>query len=168
MIANVIPVGDPAPLFMMKAVATERTFRLADLRGRPVLLVFVNQNTARTPQEIVPAIRRRYPDVERLAIAVVVDLRIVPGLLQGAVKRIMEGAFHEAAREIPTPYDPADHLILLPDWKGQVTAAYGATDSGAHPILILIDQTGAVHATHRGPHAAQGALEMISRLFGDS
>lgn len=143
-------IGSTAPVFNLTAIATGRIFNLSEHRERYVLLVFVSPTTARSSREVVIGVRSSYPDFDQLPIAVVVNLHSVPGLLRGTVERIMESAFREAAVDIPIGYNPADHLILLPDWKGAVTKAYGAEHTGHEIQMTLVDPQGNVDASLSG------------------
>mgnify|MGYP000872951219 FL=1 len=149
----------------MKAVASGRVFQPADYLGRPVLLVFVDHNTGRAAQEIVVGLRRRYPNFARLAIALVVDARVVPRLVRGVAEGMMAAAYREVSAQIPAGHDPADHLILLPDWSGDVVLAYGVCDLSKQVALALIGPDGRVAANYHGPNPAQAALELVHPLL---
>lgn len=104
------------------------------------------------------SVRRSIPDAEQLPIALIVDLRVVPRLLRGTAERFMEGAYKEAASEVPDGYDPADHLILLPDWTGAVFRAYGVGDVSRYPYLILVSPEGRIAAAFQGADSASAAV----------
>jgi hypothetical protein len=55
---------------------------------------------------------------------------------------IMESSYREVAAAIPKGYDPADHLILLPDWSGDVVRAYGVGSVSREIALVLIGPDG--------------------------
>lgn len=134
--------GFPAPKFKLTAVATGRNFDLKDFRSRYVLLLFVSPTNARSSREVVIRVRKAFPNFEQLPIAVVVNLHTVPRFFRGTVERIMESAYRDAAAEIPVEFDPADHLILLPDWEGTITNAYHADNSDREVHLRLVDPEG--------------------------
>jgi len=160
-----IAAGQPAPPFKLKAVASGRLFQPADYLGRPVLLLFVDHNTGRAAQEIVVGVRRRYPDFARLAIALIVDARVVPRLIRGVAESMMAAGYREAAAQIPADHDPADHLILLPDWSGDVVRAYRVGDVSKEIALVLVGADGLVAATYHGPSPTQAALELVHPLM---
>jgi hypothetical protein len=158
----------PAPDFTLVAVATKRQFRLSSFRGRPVLLIFADANTARQSREVVVGLRQRYPEFARLVIAVVVDLRIVPGLLRGMAVGIMETAYRGAAAEVPSGHDPAEHLILLQDWDGKVSGRYLSGELNRHVQLALVDRDGLLAATYAGDDPATAALQLVAGLLDDA
>ena len=159
--------GQPAPAFSLKAVASGRVFQPADHAGRPLLLLFVDHNTGRAAQPIVEAVRRRYPDHRQLAIALVVDARVVPRLLRGVAESLMESSYREAAAAIPAGFDPADHLVLLPDWSGDVVRAYRIGSVSREIALVLIGPDGTVRADYHGPNPAARALALAQAVLGD-
>lgn len=150
--------GSPAKDFSLTAAATGRVFNLADFRSRYVLLIFVTPTTARSSRDVVTGVRKAYPNFEQLPIAVIIDLRSVPGFFRGTAERILESAYREAAADIPSGYDPEDHLILLPDWKGTLTKAYDANKSDHKIHMILIDPEGKVDSSF-------SSLSSIERLI---
>lgn len=154
-----------APPIEIRAIGSDRTFRLSDYSGRPVLLLFVDYNTARSTRDVVVSLRRRYSDFDRLAIAVVVDLHIIPKPLRGTAKRIMETAYHGAADEIPAGFNPADHLILLPDWSGDILRAYGIDDVSHQIHMILISPNGTINTSYQGNDLSKKAIEFIEQLI---
>jgi hypothetical protein len=162
-----LSTGQPAPAFSLKAVASGRVFRPADHAGRPLLLIFVDHNTGRASQPIVETLRRRYADHRQLTIAIVVDARIVPRLLRGVAEGVMESSYREVAAAIPAGYDAADHLILLPDWSGDVVRAYGIGSVSREIALVLIGPDGVVRANYHGPNPAARALELARAVLGD-
>lgn len=106
-------------------------------------------------------VRRSIPDAEQLPLALIVDLRVVPRLLRGTAERFMEGAYKEAASEVPDGYDPADHLILLPDWTGAVFGAYGVGDVSRFPHLVLVSPEGRIVASVQGADSVSAVLAAV-------
>jgi hypothetical protein len=88
-------------------------------------------------------------------------LRIVPRLLRTTATKIMESAYHQAASEVPAGFDPADQLILLPDWSGKVFNDYGIEEVNRFMRLLFIDPDGLVRDTYQGPDVIQKAYAMI-------
>lgn len=157
-------LNQPAPLFTLPTVATGRTFDLAAYRGRPVILMFVDQTTARATRDVVIALRQRIPSHDLLPIAIVVDLSVIPKLLRGIAEGFMERAYQEEAAGVPSGFDPADHLMLLPDWSGEVAALYGVGDAGKQIAIVAVDPAGVVHGTYQGPNAAEEGLGFLRSM----
>jgi hypothetical protein len=155
----------PAPRFELKAIASGRTFRLQDYYGKPVVLLFVDYNTGRSTREVVISLRRIYPEFNKVPIALIVDLRIVPKLFRGTATRVMESAYKQAATEIPASEDPGDHLILLPDWTGDVFKAYQVGDVSRNIYVVLVGINGRVAAVYQGQNPTQTVHDWLNSVF---
>ena len=59
-----------------------------------------------------------------------------------------------------------DYVVILLDWDGKVSQAYGAQKIERRPRLVLLDKTGAVSGVHQGEEIEQAALAMITDLLG--
>lgn len=149
------------PHLELEAVASGRRFTLSDYRDRTVLLIFVSAYEARSTRDVVIPVRQQFPDFDRLPIAIVINLRSVPKLLRGTVTRFMSAAYQEAAADIPSEYDPADHLILLPDWTGTVTRTFSIDHSVATLHLVVIDPDHKIGGTFYGKGAIDRAIDLI-------
>lgn len=161
-------LGRPAPPFSIKAIASGRSFRLGEHLGKPVLLLFANHVTGRGAQEIVEHVRRHYSRFAQLPIALIIDARIVPRLLRGVAQGQMEKEYREAAAQVPSGFDPADHLILLPDWGGEIVRAYHVTNLGQAIAVVLVGPDGSVVAQYQGADPAPTALTMVREVLGEA
>ncbi len=157
-------LNQPAPQFLLPTVATGRTFDLAAYRGRPVILLFVDQYTARATRDVVIPLRFRIPSHELLPIAIVVDLSVIPKMLRGLAESFMERAYHEEAADVPPGFDPADHMMLLPDWDGEVSKLYGVGDTSKQIYIVGVDSEGIVHGAYQGPDPAEQALSFLKSM----
>ncbi len=157
--------GTPAPPFALPALVTGRTIGPAACAGTPLLLLFQTYQTVDPARHVIIALRRRYGAPEQLIIANVVDLRHVPRLMRSVARNIMEGAYAEAAASLPPDVDPADHLILLPDWDGRVLRAYRFRDVGTQIGLALIDGDGRVFETYQGDDPLATAFNWLAGLL---
>ncbi len=155
----------PAPPLKFNAIASGRTFNLRDYIGRPVILLFADYNTGRATRDVVIGIRRHYPDFTRLPIAIIVDLHVVPKIFRGTAERVMENAYRDAATEVPDNFDAADHLILLPDWTGEIVRAYNIGDVSKLIHLVAVSPESTIHASYQGPNLLPVALKFIDELL---
>ncbi len=158
-------IGAPAPQLALQAVASGRQFNLTEFRDRHVLLIFVSAYEARSTREVVIAVRQQFPEFQRLPIAIVINLRPVPRLLRRTVNNFMESAYREAAADVPPGFNPADHLILLPDWTGGVTNTYGINHSTASMYLVLVGPDSKITGAFHGQDATDKAIDFLRTLF---
>lgn len=156
-----LPDGAPAPPFALQAVVSERPINLQNTNV-PLLLVFHSYQTASQVGELIPAVREVYPHPEQALIASVADMRDVPRLFQGAAKKIMRSTYQQAAKQIPAGQNPADHIIILPDWQGNTFEAYHVPDTRSQLALVLIDPARTIHSSYQGPQPAQAAITLLA------
>lgn len=152
--------GTAAPPFSLHAVPTKRKVNMPPGNGAPAMMLFVGAQTATSMESVVRDVRRRYPDPSQLLIINVVDLRGVPRLLRSTAETIMRAAYDKAAEQIPNGHDPAEHLILLPDWKGLLFKAYGIPDVNKYLALVMVDEDGAIRGHYHGPDIGEAAVKL--------
>jgi hypothetical protein len=157
-------IGEPAPQLDLQAVATGRRFDLGLYHDRTVLLIFVSAFEARSTRDVVIPIRQQFPEFNRLPIAIIINLKPVPKLLRTTVSSFMEAAYREAAADVPPGFNPADHLILLPDWTGAVTNKYGINHSKAGMYLLVIGRGNKLTGAFHGPEATNRAINLIRTI----
>ena len=163
--ANFLPAATPAPDFELTAVYTKRRFNLRGCAGTPVLLAFVSYNTRDQVQALSLAVREKYPRLEQVITANLIDLSYVPSLARRMVENMMAGALREAVKQIPKDYPPYDYLILLPDWSGKVSRAYRVKDVSQQPALVMVDRGGLILDSYQGEAPTQAALELVARAI---
>ena len=157
-----LQTGERAPGFDLVAAGSGRRVGLRDLMGRKVVLVFHLQGTAPTAREINHAVRSRFPDPDEVLVASVIDLSIVPPVYWMTVGLVLGSAYDQATRELPPDVDPADYLVILPDWGGRVSREYGARNTGRAAAIAVVDENSDVILSCQGESpvaAVLGALE---------
>ncbi|CAA9488766.1 MAG: hypothetical protein AVDCRST_MAG25-3239 [uncultured Rubrobacteraceae bacterium] len=145
--------------------------RLRDLAGRRVVLVFHLQGTAPTARAMNRAVRERFPDPEEVFIASVIDLSIVPSLYWMTVGLVLARAYEQAARELPPDVDPADYLVILPDWNGRVSRDYGVRNTDRAAAIVVVDEDSEIAVSYQGERPVEAVLEALEngqRVLDDS
>lgn len=160
-----LPAGNAAPPLSLTAISSKRPINLQN-RADKLMLLFHGYQTAVLAGRVIQGVRESYPDPNQLLIASVADLRSVPRLLQGAAKKIMDDAYKQAATYVPASEDPADHIIILPDWKGSVFTAYQVPKINGQVALVLIDERRRVQGSYLGDEPLQGALALLNGRAG--
>ena len=158
-----LQTGERAPDFDLVAAGSGRRVGLRDLAGRKVVLVFHLQGTAPTAREINRAVRSRFPDPAEVLVASVIDLAIVPPVYWMTVGLVLGSAYDQATRELPPDVDPADYLIILPDWGGRVSRDYGVRNTGRAAAITVVDENSDLTLSYQGEspvEAVLGALEI--------
>lgn len=157
--------GAAAPPFTLTALGSGRA--VSSVSGSDaLLLVFHDQNTVDAVQRMQERLRSQYVDAAQLRIASVVNMKAVPVFLRGTAETVMKGSYAKAAAAMPPGLDAADYVVILLDWDGSVSKAYGAQQITRRPRLVLLDRAGTVSAVHQEAEPAEAALAMVERLLG--
>lgn len=164
-----LPENTPAPPFSAKAQVSQRPISLAAAKGK-LLLIFHSYQTAPVAARITRAVRELHQRPEQVLIASVADMRVVPRLLRGTAKAIIKNAYTEAARQVPAGQDPADHIIILADWRGALFEAYCVPSTSQQVALVLVDESKVIAGSYSGARPEQAALSLLaqSRSADDS
>ena len=112
--------------------------REVDLRGIgvPVILIFHGQDTGEAALEVNKSVRKLYPGVDEVFLASVIDLRSFPSMFRSMVQPALEKAYFNAAGKIPEGADPADLVVLMPDWDGTVHDTVGVEGSTERAAVV--------------------------------
>ena len=153
--------GDRAPDFDLLAAGSGRRVRLRELTGRKVVLVFHLQGTAPTARAMNRAVRERFPEPEEVFIASVIDLSIVPPLYWMTVGIVLNSAYEQAAGELPPDVDPAEYLVILPDWGGRVSRIYGVRNTGRAASIVVVDEGSNLALSYQGERPVERVLEAL-------
>jgi hypothetical protein len=150
------------PPVTLTAAGSSRKLPL-DRLETPAVLFFLWRDTLHLAEEINLGVRRRYPLPSQLLVANLADLRGVPGLLHGVVRREMDKGYRDIAARLPADLDPADYVLIVPDWKGQAARAVGLPSPLRHPALAVLDRGGLLLGVHQGLDLAPVALRILEQ-----
>lgn len=157
-----LPPGERAPDTRLLSVGSGREVALCERGGIPLVLVFHLQGTASAAEAVNRAVRSRYA-AEEVTVASVADLSLVPALYWGTVWIVLRGAYERAASQLPSGAGPEEYVMILPDWGGRVTRAFGLRDTGRAAAVAVIDGGGRVAGVHQGERLAETALGLLER-----
>lgn len=157
------------PTIKLTAIASGRRFVL-DRLGVPIVLTFLWVDTQYLSEKINQVLREKYPEASQVLVANVASLRGVPGIFRGLAENEMKKAYKEAAEKIPNGRDPADYIIILPDWKSECARALGLKDISSNPAVAVIDSNGGIVGVHQGePDSIEGAaLQLFEQTVSNS
>ncbi len=161
--AGRLETGEQAPGFSLLAAGSGRRVDLSGVAGRKAVLIFHLQGTAPTAREINRAVRASYPDPEVVLVASVIDLSIVPPFYWVSVGLILNQAYDRASEELPPDADPAEYVVILPDWGGLVSRDYGARNTGRAAAIVVLDEDSNVAASYQGERPVEAVLGVIGR-----
>jgi hypothetical protein len=163
-LARGLETGEKAPRFSLLAAGSGRRVDTQNVVGCRVVLIFHLQGTAPTAREINRAVRAYHPDPEDVLVASVIDLSIVPPFYWMSVGLILGQAYDRAAGELPPDADPADYVVIFPDWGGLVSRQYDVGNTGRAAAIVVLDEDGSVAASYQGERPVESVLEVIGRI----
>jgi hypothetical protein len=163
--APFLPAGVPAPSFSLTAVASGRRIDNATCVGKALVLVFHDQTTLDAPRDVNTALRETY-DIDRVIIASCVDLSAAPRFLHGLIKRFMRQAYQRGAAYVPADQDPADYVLILPDWEGAVSRAFRIPRGGA--AVVVVDPAGRFAGGAHRSGLGSAARQLVEQVWHDS
>lgn len=159
-----LPVGEVAPGFGLTAVGSDRAVGLPDPAKRPLVLLFVTQNTTDAIGEINAAVRSQFPLATQVTVASVVALGGVPGIFHRLINFALQRAYRQAAQDVPDEFDPADYVMILPDWQGAVCQDFHIGDVDKQAAAVVVDRAGVVQGTFQGEGFADQVVETLKWL----
>jgi len=160
----------PQPMMPAAVLTAAGSGRKLDLRHlpAPTLLLFHDQHAAETAKAINLAVRKRLPAAQIL-VGSVPDLSKVPRLFRGVAQAAMDKGYRDGAKQLSAGLDPADYILILPDWDGAITQFTGFVNLGSAPGVVLVGQTGQILGTYQGAGAALKVVDLLVQAgFVDS
>lgn len=154
--------ADRLPAGTLEAAGSARKL---DLRALPAPTLFVchNENTTEAVAVVSEHMRAHFPDPAELLIVSCVDLHHVPKMFRTVANRAMANAYKTSAELLPAGLDPADHVIITPDWNGTIRETLGFDDVGEEAGVGLVDRDGTIIGSYRGIAGLDTALAQLQR-----
>lgn len=159
-----LEVNQPAPPFALTAIGSGREVSLQANENRPLVLIFQTQNTAGAAGAVNQAIRSRLPLASQVTVANVVALGSVPALFQPLIGKLLKRAYRQASATLPDGLDPADYVMIAPDWTGQVTKSFAVHGLDKAAAVVVIDRAGKVQGAYQGPQIADATVDTLRWL----
>jgi hypothetical protein len=157
------------PDVTLQAIVSERDVPIADPEVLTVL-IFHGEDTAAAASEVNFAIRQAFPSASRVLIASVVDLGYVPEMFRGLARDAMQSAFYkEKDTYLPEGYSADDYIVILPDWHGDVTEAFGFQNVDETLAVVVLEERGRVllatqaDSSEPGDDLAGAAITIVRR-----
>jgi hypothetical protein len=152
------------PDVKLTAAGSGREVNLTQI-GVPTILIFHGQDTADAALEVNKAVRKRFPTAADVFVASVIDLRSFPSMFRSMVTPALEKAYFNAAGKVPAEADPADLVVLLPDWDGSVHDTVEVRDSTDQAAVLVADDLGRIVGRDQSDNLAETALAALSSLM---
>lgn len=150
----------------LTAAGSGREVNLTQI-GLPTILIFHGQDTADAALEVNKVVRRRFPTAGEVFMASVIDLRSFPSMFRSMVTPALEKAYFNAAGKVPPGADPADLVVLLPDWDGSVHDTVDVRESTDQAAVLVADDQGRIVCRDQSDKLAETALAALTGLIGN-
>lgn len=149
----------------LKAVGSNRELNLSTL-GKPAVLLFHTQETAEAAAAVNASLRAQdnYKSCDSLFIANIVDLHSVPKLFRGFAEKAMKESYDKAATSLPAGADPKDYVLILPDWDGSATKAFGLKDTNKTAGVAVLNTGGNIIGTHQNRDLISQAMQLLAGI----
>ncbi len=144
--------GSPLPPFAVQAAVSGREVSPAAFAGRPAVLVVHGAKSTDAAKEVSKALRASRPPSEVFS-ASIVDLRAFGGLWKRVAEAQVKANYEKLAakvQEAAPGADPADWVVICPDWDGSVCKALGVDDPDNAPAAIVVAADGTVQGAAQG------------------
>jgi hypothetical protein len=154
-------LGEMPPI-TITAVESKAKLSLNKL-GRPAVLLFLWQETEVLGDLVREAVRQKYPEPAQVLIINLADLRGIPRVMRAMVERELAKGYKRTVRKLPEGANPAHHVIILPDWKGEVAEAVGAGDTHQTPAAAVLNAGAEIVGVHHGEDLVEPVLKMLEQ-----
>lgn len=150
-----------APAISLTAIVSKRKLAFNDVPV-PTLLVLVAQETAGLVDPIFAAVREKYPLASQVQIATIVDTHKFPAILKKFAEGLMKSRYNESAKNMEPGKEPAEYLLIVPDWKAAASKALGLTDTSEHLAIAVLAPGGKLIGTDQSADTAAAALALLA------
>ena len=156
--------GEPVPAFSVPAAVSGRTVSPDAFRGKRAVLVVHGSRSTDAAKDVSKAVRAKHRPSEVFS-ASIVDLRAFGGLWKKVAEAQVKQNYEKLAakvKEASPSDDPADWVVICPDWDGSVGKALGVDAPDDAPATIVVDRDGKV----KGVVTGAGMGEKVVALLG--
>jgi hypothetical protein len=156
--------GAPLPGFAIAAAVSGREVSPGAFAGRRAILVLHGSKSTDAAKEVSKALRARFKPAEVFS-ASIVDLRAFGGLWKKVAEAQVKSNYEKMAgkvKEANPGDDPADWVVICPDWDGSVCQALGVDDPDANPTVLVVDSDGKVKGVVQGSGLGEKAVALLA------
>lgn len=156
-----VTVGKPCPAFKVEAAVSGRRVTPEDLAGRRAVLVLHGPRTAEAPKLVGKAVRAAFPSADDVMVANVVNLQSMAGLWKKVADAQIKATYEKMSTRI-TAGDPADYVLICPDYDNHVASTFGLDDTNQEASVVVLDDDGSVLGLAQGADLAEQTVELLT------
>jgi hypothetical protein len=159
------PTGATAPDITEPAFGTRLVPDRAWVAGRPLLVLFHSRDNQDEARGVIQVVRNQWRDAQTLVTVNLVDLGMFPWLLRKLVNFDLQKAFDAEVANLPGDLDPESHIVIVPDFDGKMTKAWGVSESAKVVAGVVVDAEGRICARARGADVAPVVMRALSEAL---
>lgn len=158
------PISIPeVPDVTLTTVQSNREIALKSL-GQTAVLVFHTQDTSEAAKAVNRAVRDQYPLAADVLIASVIDLSGVPRMFRKIASAAMGQVYQKMADSLPAGFEPAEYLLMLPDWDGAATRAFGLSGVDKQAAVVVLAANGDIAGVSQEEDLGETAVKILSLI----
>ena len=157
------PPGSPVPTFATTAAVSGREVSPAAFKGRKAVLVVHGSKSTDAAKDVSKALRAKHKPSEVFS-ASIVDLRSFGGLWKKVAEAQVKSNYEKMSgkvKEAQPGEDPADWVVICPDWDGSVGKALGVEDPDTTPTVIVVGADGKVKGALQGASLGEKTMALL-------
>jgi hypothetical protein len=163
---STLPVGAVAPDITTTAHRTSVLPDRAWVAGRPAALLFHGRDNQDAARAVVQTIRNAYPYAPQLVTLNIVNLSRYPRVMRKLVTHDLDVAYETEVRILPGDRDVESHVVIVPDYSGEIARSFGVCDSESVVSGIVIGGDWRVQMSAAGPGLDDTMMATLRRLLG--
>ncbi len=154
-------MGTTCPAFELEAIGSGRKVSPEGLAGRRVVLVLHGPRTTDAPKEVGKAVRAEFSAADDVFVANVVNLKSMGGLWKKVATAQMTQTYEKMGAKIEG--DPADYVVLLPDWDNAVGPLFEIEDSNQAPAVAVLEDDGTILGVVTGESLGDQVMALLAQ-----
>ena len=120
----------------------------------PTVVICLAQATEKDAATVEDAVRERFPSAKDVLVVDVIDLRSVPGMFRKIAEGMLASEHKKAVEALGDGLDANDHVVMLPDWQGEVANAFNLPEPSKSVGGAVLSADGNVMGTWTGTNTA--------------
>ncbi|MGD0603318.1 MAG: hypothetical protein ABSA53_06925 [Streptosporangiaceae bacterium] len=158
--------GEKAPDIREPAFGTRLVPDRAWVAGRPLVVLFYSRENQDDARAVTQVIRNKWRDAQDLVTINLIDLSMFQRLVRKLVNSDLTKAFDVEVANLPGDLDPESHIIIVPDFDGKMTRAWGVSDAAQVVNAVVVDAQWRICARARGAEVESVVMRALSAMVG--
>ncbi len=160
------PTGETAPDIKEPAFSTRLVPDRAWVAGRPLVVLFYSRENQDDARAVTQVIRNKWRDAQTLVTINLIDLSMFPRIVRRLVNSDLTKAFDAEVENLPGDLDPESHIVIIADFDGKMTQAWGVCDAAEVINAVVVDSQWKICARARGAEVESVVTRELTAMVG--